>query len=376
MTRQHGTFLDQIAMLPRALRDFVWPIEERARKAIDTPSAYRVRQIILIGSGDSHCAALAAVPAARAWTGLPVFAMPAMEAARYLDLGRTDSAHGTLAVIVSASGAGARIIEAARRLTAAGALTLAVTSAPDSPLAEAASRTMCLPPVAPGMMPGTTSCMISLLGLMLLAIRIAEVRLRMSMDDAGRQRQAIADLADVMEAAWSDCAAAARRFAARVHAAQRVDCLGSGPAFGSAAFLAAKLTEGVGLHAVTQDTEEFCHLNFFCAEPQLLPTILFGTGTGARATRDAEVADAIVAQQRPFLLITDHAGPRDEALVLPPVDEGLAPLLHLLPASLVAAFWAEAAGSVPFRGHSGPWAAARDAALVRRSTVLIREAQS
>ena len=85
---QLDDFLVQIKSLPELIPEVVATMEPPARTILSTPEIYGVRQIILTGSGDSYFAAASVAPAMRAWTGLPVQAMTAMEAARYVDAGR------------------------------------------------------------------------------------------------------------------------------------------------------------------------------------------------------------------------------------------------------------------------------------------------
>lgn len=375
MTEQHAALLAQVRSLPSLLREQTGPIEARARRVLTTPQIYGIRQIMLTGSGDSHAACLAAAPAIRAWTGLPVQPASSMEAARYVDLGcAPDPAHGLLAVVVSASGEGARPFEAGLRLQALGALTLAVTASPASRLATTTGRVLDMSVAPFPDAPGTRTYVASLLALLLLGIRIAEVRLQMTMDDANEVRARIAGLGDLVEASLPECEDAAAAFAARCVAHHVADCLGSGPCFGSAAFASAKLIEAVGIHATPQDAEEFNHLNFFAARPQEIPTLLFAPMRSAAASRLREVASTLAALERPTLVVTDDPdlAPASARLVLPCIDEALAPLLHAAPAALLAAEWAERTGALHFRGHAGLWRGASGAGVVRRSAILRR----
>jgi fructoselysine-6-P-deglycase FrlB-like protein len=137
--------IDQVAFLPAMIRAEVMPIEAKLRTLIATPDIYRIRHIILTGSGDSLIAGQAAATALRAWTGLSVQPMPAMEAARYVDMAPMHAnPRSVLAVCISSSGEGARVVEAAQRLRSMGALTVAITADPASRLAL--MRPPCSPP--------------------------------------------------------------------------------------------------------------------------------------------------------------------------------------------------------------------------------------
>ncbi len=367
-------FLGHIRGLPQLLPRLVEAIEPRARRVLSTPQIYQVRQIILTGSGDSGIAAESAAPALRTWTGLPVQALKAMDAARYLTQGMkkySERLRGTLVVCVSHSGEAARVVEAAQRTRAAGARTLALTAYPDSRLGRAATNVLGLAVPDAGAVPGTSSYCASLLGLYLLGIRLAEVRLCISMDAANALRHELTQLQRPMAQAIEVCEAplAAR---AQVWAHCRAaDILGSGPGAGAAAYGAAKLIEATGIHAAAQDIEEFFHLNYFVADPAEVATLVFAGAGSASLSRARELSRTLEDLGRPFLLLTDDAdcGLPEDSLVLPAVPEWLTPLLGIIPATLLAAFWADGTGAEYFRGHSGRWRGAQSGALVRGSAI-------
>jgi glutamine---fructose-6-phosphate transaminase (isomerizing) len=368
------TYLGQIRSLPQLLPLLIEAIEPRARHVLSTPQIYGIRAVILTGSGDSFIAAAAAAPAIRAWTGLPVQAMVAMEAARYLTLGMPTSPQrlrGTLVICVSHSGEAARVVEAAQRTRAAGAETLALTAHPDSRLGGTAAQVLALTVPHAADAPGTASYCASLVGLYLLGIRLAEVRLRISMDAANSLRSVLSQLPLAMTHAIGICeeplAARARDWAhCRV-----ADVLGSGPGAGAAAFGAAKLIEAAGIHAAAQEIEEFFHLNYFVADPASVPTVVFAGGRSAGSSRARELCTTLQELGRPFLLLTDDAtpGPTERSLVLPLLPEWASPLLAVIPASLLAAFWADHSGAEHFRGHAGRWRASNSGSLVRGSRI-------
>ncbi len=370
-------FLAQIDSLGDLVETEIWPIESRARLVLSTPEIYGITQIILAGSGDSHAAALAAAPAIRAWTGLPVQPMVAMEASRYVDLGPARK-RGLLVVAISSSGEAARLVEAVHRLNENGALTLALTANRGSRVGSAASKCLdiAIPP-APSA-PGTRSYVASLLGLYLLGIRLAEVRMAMTMDTANALRKTLAALADPLTGLADQCRPSLQSFAERHKGAQAADILGSGPSFGTAAYGAAKLIEAAGIHAAAIDAEEFHHLNYFVAAPETLPTVLFAPSAAASSGRTRELVETLAELGRPHLVVTDDPGfaPPEVRIVLPPAPEFFQPVLQTVPAALLAAFWTKANGATPYRGHTGPWRGAAGAHLVRNSKLDLPEPRS
>jgi glucosamine--fructose-6-phosphate aminotransferase (isomerizing) len=126
-----------------------------------------------------------------------------------------------------------------------------------------------------------------------------------------------------------------------------------------------------GIHAVAEDIEEFFHLNYFVADPTAVPTLVFAGARSAGSSRARELCKTLQDLGRPFLLLTDDAtfGLPEHSLVLPVVPEWLSPLLAVIPATLLAALWADRSGADYFRGHSGRWRASQSGALVRGSAI-------
>lgn len=378
MTEQFDAFLAQTRSLATLVETETDVIAARMRRLLSMEEVYGIRQIILTGSGDSYFAALAAVPAMRAWTGLPVSAMVSMEAARYVDHGRPPLAgrnRGLLVVSISSSGEAARLVEATQRLRKLGAITLAITANDDSRLGQSAEKRLniAIPPAPPA--PGTRSYVASLIGVYQLGIRLAEMLMCMTMDQAEVLRRqlkatatALAGLSERCEgpiaeriAAWGDVAA--------------MDCLGSGPSLASAYYASAKLVEAAGIHASPQDAEEFHHLNYFADQPERLPAILFAPSQAISKTRTKELVATLTELGRPHLVVTDTSGfaPADVSLVLPETPEFFAPIVQTVPAALLSAFAAKRRGVVHYRGHTGPWRGAQNAGLVRNSKIELPE---
>lgn len=371
---QHSDFVAQIESLPELVRTEARPIDDRMRLLLKTPEIYGLRQVVLVGSGDSYFAAQAVAPAIRAWTGLPVAAMLAMEASRYLDAGVPPlggQARGLLVVAISNSGEAARVVEATQRLRQLGALTLAITAAPQSRLGLAAERVLeiGIPAAAPA--PGTRSYVASLLAAYAVGLRLAEVRLALTMDEANALRGELAGLGPALAEAVRVSAGPIRDVTELWRGFSCVDVLGSGPALASAGYAAAKLVEAAGLHATAQDAEEFHHLNYFVTDADRVPAVAFAAGASRAASRTRELVGTLEGLERPALIVTDHADlpAYGVQIRLPAVREWFAPIVQAVPAAQLAAAWAETIGATHYRGHTGRWRHAQRANLVRNSAL-------
>ena len=364
-----GAMWDQIQSLPDLLRSETWPMEARFRLVLSTPEIYRIRRIVLLGSGDSHAAALACAHAMGHLTGLSVQAVTAMEGARYLPATLGPRLDDLLVVAISNSGEAARVVEAGKRLAARGALVIALTASPQSSLAKAVGRVLDITIAPSRPAPGVRSYVAALLGLMLLAIRMAEVKMRITMDSAQTLRKAIVDLAAPVEAAIQVSRASLPTIARAWSSYVSADVIGSGPELGTAAYAAAKLIEAVGVHAAVQEGEEFHHLNYYVARRASTPAIVFWPQGSAAESRLSELWGYLVKLERPRLLVASGRERSDDPhiLSLPPAPLELAPILHVVPAAALAAEWGSAIGSAPFRAFAPPWDDGRGSAIVRNS---------
>lgn len=373
---QFADFITQIDSLPELVKTESRQIDDRMRLLIKTPEIYGIRQIILLGSGDSYFAAQAVAPAIRAWTGLPVSAMLAMEAARYVDAGVPPLAgrnRGLLVVAISSSGEAARVVEATQRLRKLGALTLAVTASPEGRLAKSAERILDIAIPSSTNAPGTRSYIASMLAGYSIGLRLAEVLMTMTMDEANALRAEIGGLGIKLAEASQVSAAPILELTDLWQQFRTADVLGSGPALASAGYGAAKLVEAAGIHATAQDAEEFHHLNYFVAAPDQTPVVAFAATNARAASRTLELVGTLEGLGRPSLIVTDTADlpSYGTQIRLPEVREWFAPLLHAVPAAHLAAAWADKLGIPHYRGHTGRWHQAQGAGLVRNSTLEV-----
>lgn len=368
----------QVYSLPGLIRDQFWPLEARARKVLTTPEIFSLRTVMIIGCGDSYIAGLAAAQTFVEFAGLQPYVFPSMQAARYAaPFVGPQPPNTPLVLAVSSSGEVARVVEAAYAFTEEGALTLAVTAHPASRLGKACrkSLTLDLPPFIPA--PGVRSYTMSLLALQLLAIRIAEVRGRMTMEAAMGLRRELAASADVIEQSSAALDTPCRQLALAWRDLPRFEILGSGPHAGTAAYGAAKLQEAVGCHAAGVDIEEWNHLNYFTAEPEQTGTILLADPSFRSYSRAREVVLYLRTLGRPYAVVgggvPEPAGAQGELelRISSPMREVLSPVAYCAVLGLFAAWLNEVTGAEYGRGSKGPWADSQDGNAVRNSAITL-----
>ena len=367
---------DQILASPAALAAAFDELELNARLCLPTQSIFRARRVVLCGSGDSSFAAKAGEAAFWADAGLAAEARLPMEAGRYQSqLLSARDLENTLFIALSNSGGAARVIEAATLHRRAGATVLAVTANREGKLARMAEHRLLLPipalPSAPGFGPYTFAVM----ALYLLAIRVAEVRMTITMDAAQHLRGRLRALVDQLSVVIADLDQPARDAAEEVAVRRVIEFVGAGPNLATAEFGAAKVLEASGRHALARDLEEWAHLNYFDAFAEELATVAVVPAASVAQGRAVELLNYWETLGRRVLIVgggevADAAQRRGHrVLSVPECAEHWSPLLTSAALALVAAHLAERDGAVYGRGSAGRWSDSRSGGTVQDSAI-------
>ena len=354
--------LNEIESQPALLEQIFDPLDEACRRTLHPDICRSLERIYITGCGDSHHAALSTEFAFETLTLLPVEPMTAMQFARYTaGIIPPINPQTSLVIGISVSGGVSRTVEALRMAAQAGAVTVALTANPQGELARNAQLMLDVPvfpiPVPDGLViPGVRSYLTSQVALLLIAVRIAEVRGTLNQDQAESARGEIRGLAQVMAQAIHDCTQPAIEMVREAMDAREFVYAGSGPNFGTALSSAAKMLEASGDPAVGQDMEEWAHLQYF-ARQKTTPTILITAGN-RDLSRAEEVAIAAKTIGRRLWVAAPSSSEKliqtaDGHFPLPYVKEMLSPLPAAVPGELIAAFRAESLGETYFRAFSG-----------------------
>ena len=344
----------QVAGLADDLRQLTRPFEQQVR-AVLTPSEWKaVKKVYLTGDGDSYHASCAAE---MAFQVIADVACEPLSAQRFLDYRaawmRPAAPPQTLVIATSASGGTERVVQAIERAKEYGALTVALTGTPNSAVTQVADRSVVVELPHKERSPGIRTYQASLMGMLLVAIRLAERQGRYAQEETDRLRQELIALADVVGATTNAIQAGCREVADLIAASPIVVMLGSGPSYGTALYSAAKLVEAAGVFTLGQDLEEWWHVERF-VYPLDMPVFVIAP-PGRSHWRAQSVAATARGLGRRVIAVThtdDTEVTRHAHMVLPvhgEVREEFSPLLYHLFASYVAAHVAERLGRYPFQ---------------------------
>jgi glucosamine--fructose-6-phosphate aminotransferase (isomerizing) len=297
----------------------------------------RPRHVVLAARGTSDHAALYAAYLIEIRLGLP--AGLASPSAITLFGARPDLS-AALVIGVSQSGGSPDLIEVLRVAREAGALTLAVTNTPGSPLATTAELTIDIAAGPERAVAATKTYTAELLALLMLVegVRAGDGGL------PAEERAALAVLPELAALTLADPAAA--DLAGRYRFADRIVTTGRGYGYPTARETALKLMETSYLAGLAFSGADLLHGPLAMADPDVPVLAVVGDGPGGRAMREVLAklgerrADVVVVGPQPVPGTSAH-------LRVPALDERHAPLLDILPLQRLALSLALARGEDP-----------------------------
>ncbi|HEX2773409.1 MAG TPA: SIS domain-containing protein [Micromonosporaceae bacterium] len=306
----------------------------------------RPRHVVFTARGTSDHAALYAAYLIEIRLGLPAGLASPSAVTLY---GARPDLSGALVVGVSQSGGSPDLAEVLRVARSSGALTVAVTNAPASPLTEAAELSVDIAAGHERAVAATKTYTAELLALLMLVegVRAGTGAL------PTEERNSLAGLPALAGRVLADPAPA--EVARRYRSAAQMVTTGRGYAYPTAREAALKLMETSYLPALAFSGADLLHGPLALTDPAVPVLAVVGSGPGGRSMR--EVLARLGDRQADVLIIGSGAalaGPAGPAadgagLVVPEVDERYAPLLDILPLQQLAHALALARGADPDR---------------------------
>jgi len=303
----------------------------------------RPRNVIFTARGTSDHAALYAAYLTEIRLGVPAGLASPSAITVY---GARPDLRDCLVVGVSQSGGSPDLGEVIRVAREQGALTLAVTNAPSSPLATAAELHIDISAGAERAVAATKTYTAELLALHMLieGVRAPAGRL------GKQERAALAKLPRLAEETLADNTAV--ELAGRYRFAARVVTTGRGYAYPTAREAALKLMETSYLAALAFSGADLLHGPLAMADPDVPVLAVVGAGPGGQSMRDVL---ARLGERRADLVVVGpggsdvdtKAGRSPLRVPTPAVDERYGPLLDILPLQRLALALALARGENP-----------------------------
>jgi len=367
----------QVLSLPNLMEQQYNDLEPKARRALTTPEIFSIQRIVLTGCGDSYAASLAVKYAFEELTRIPCEVVPAIELGRFYSRRQLGFAPlNPLVIAVSNSGSVSRVGEAIQAARKHGAFTLGITGKRDSLLGQSVDKIMDLniPPFESA--PGIRSYMVSVMSLLLLAVRIGEVRGCYTMDAAMDMRYDMVEQGRKLAGMLPEMADQMYEMAGKWKDMEAYDFIGAGPDYANAWFGHAKIFEALGKYAMHVNTEEWLHMNFFMRNVNRIATIITARTDSPAMSRNQELIRFAYDLTRPLMVITDGRKEDfgvDTTYVKVPrtkYDMNMA-LTEYAPIGLLAGYIMDMIGEVDGRGCEGVWQIADGARCIRQSEMVI-----
>ncbi|GIJ78244.1 SIS domain-containing protein [Micromonospora phaseoli] len=296
----------------------------------------RPRHVVFTARGTSDHAALYAAYLTEIRLGLP--AGLASPSAVTLFGARPDLSDA-LVVGVSQSGGSPDLAEVLRAARDSGALTLAVTNAPDSPLATTADLAVDIAAGHERAVAATKTYTAELLALLMLVegVRAGDGAL------PAEVRQDLAALPELAARTLADPTAA--QLAPRYRFAAQLVTTGRGYAYPTAREAALKLMETSYLPALAFSGADLLHGPLAMTDPDVPVLAVVGSGPGGRAM--GEVLPRLGERRADVVVVGSAEVDGATRIPVPEVDERYAPLLDILPLQRLALALALARGENP-----------------------------
>ncbi|WP_089005416.1 SIS domain-containing protein [Micromonospora viridifaciens] len=295
----------------------------------------RPRHVVFTARGTSDHAALYAAYLTEIRLGLPAgLASPSTITL----FGARPDLSDALVVGVSQSGGSPDLAEVLRVARASGALTLAVTNNPDSPLVHTAELSVDIAAGHERAVAATKTYTAELLALLML---IEGVRAGDGVLPAA-ERDALARLPELAERTLSDATPA--QLAPRYRFATQFVTTGRGYAYPTAREAALKLMETSYLPALAFSGADLLHGPLAMTDPDVPVLAVIGSGPGGESMR--EVLPRL-GERRADVVVVGSADVEATRMAVPEVDERYAPLLDVLPLQRLALALALARGEDP-----------------------------
>ena len=368
----------QVFSLPELIRQQYDDLEPKTRTVLSFQEIYNIQRIVLTGCGDSFAAGMATKHIFELLTGIPTEVVPAIELSRYYSEKHLGvDCRNPLVIAVSNSGSVARISEAVQRARLHGSYVLGITGNETSPLGINSDKVLKLDIPDFESAPGTRSYAVSVMALLLLAIRFGEVRHQYTMDQAMDYRYDIRNQGALLEELLPQMDSICEKVAEEWKDFPCFDFVGAGFDYAAAWYGQAKILEATGKFAMHINSEEWFHLNFFARDAQHIGTVVVANTTNPGISRTKEMIKFAKELGRPMVVITDGRkedfGEETTYIQVPAPKYPISmPLTQYAPICLIASYIAELIGEKYGRGCEEDWEFAAGGAGVKNSEIIVK----
>ena len=286
--------------------------DEAIAKAIPDEKIKKIKRVIITGNGDSYAACLATKEFnSRMFHNLEYQALRCIDVSRH-HVFPTQDPEATLVIVISVSGGGARVTEAMRRAALKGCTTLAVTGNPDSPMAKEAEHVLTIRiPAAEAFSPAyqARTYVAALCTTLLFGMHAGKLFGSITEEAAELMRREILEYSRAVccEEVLGRIDQQMYELAQTWQAYIGCDFVGGGTDFATAYFGTAKFFELCGSLNCLNDSEDWCHIDYFQTDRDKIGTAVAAFGNCASFSRTVETVGSMLKSGRNVLVVSDRS---------------------------------------------------------------------
>ena len=350
-----------------------------------------VSNVFITGCGDSYCAAIAAKPVfenadTSTKTGMvpgtPTAALRNIDFSRYFNTFKgwqplTDE--NNLLCVISISGSPARVNEAALRIQKHKGRAVAFTANPQGKLAENCDYVIPMRLPDYDLAPNVTSYYSSVFSLMMFGFYMSKVKGQLSEEQAKACAEGLLDyVRSYDEKVMEDLSRQMYDLTLRweKEGVDNMDFIGDGADYATAFFGSAKMVESFGGLTTNDDSEGWCHINYFIKDTDHVGTFIIANEGSPAFSREIETIRLAASIRSHVAVITDSDEdlfPENVEVIRVPKPRAawMHPLMEHIPMDFVAGYLGCIRGEKPFRRDEEPYCEDTDASRFRKSRIAI-----
>lgn len=313
----------------------------------------QIREIRVIGSGDSMFIGQSVQQAFHSLAGIPMTVTQAYEFAVFGEAGIDQR---TAIFVISSSGRKSTTRDALARALDSKAFVVGITDvkSADNPFFNLPKRVLVPGGKKVGWPTQTTTATIAVF--LDLAIEIGRINGKLSADEAEKKHRELYELPNLMEGVLTEYRPFLSEIAAKFVSTSAVYFIGSGPGYGVANIGGALMAEGPQKIGVPLYVEEFHHSLRVNTIELGMPVFLLAP-TDPAINRYKDTVKSVKNWGGYLITITDEDQPEitagaNSTIILPKVSYEMSPLLYLMPLHL---FSIELTQHLEDTGYKRPW---------------------
>lgn len=324
----------------------------------------KLKQIVLTGCGYSYAAALAVKDALSELINMPVLVVPAVELARFTNSSIGDHYQTIGLIAISGSGAVSRVIEVMALYQNLGAFVIGMTGNMQSEMGKYANVLLDISTPDIGSVLPLRGYAMTFITLIATGWSIANYS---GTKGTAKAEQIItATLEDMiqLQQRLPNLDREAIQFVTDHPTINAYEFVGSGYERAAAFLGKIEMMGQAGCMACDEDGEQWCHCNFFMANPEHIGTVLFYASRSPAASRTREVLQYMRYLQRPICVVTDDLQLTSDidmqVFHLPDITAWNAGLLEMTVPSFLAGYVCQLLGETYSRGFRDRWSVFQD----------------